>query len=86
MRVLPQLAKAIVFITAAKDMANLYHEMSTQLATGDATLLAETHAVSAGLKSYVSSHVVDSTEVLRRALGGHGFLDSAGVGKIFARE
>jgi acyl-CoA oxidase len=85
-RVLPQVARSIVFITIAKDMANLYHEMSAQLAGGDTTLLAETHAVSAGLKSYVSQNVVDGTEILRRACGGHGFMDAAGIGRIFARE
>lgn len=53
-RVLPQLAKAVVFITIGKDMTELFDKMSSQLATGDTTLLAETHAISSGLKSYVS--------------------------------
>lgn len=86
MRVIPQLANCIVFMTMGKDMANLYHSMSAQLASGDTALLAETHAVSSGLKTYVSSGVVDGTEVLRRAMGGHGFLASSGVGRIFATE
>ncbi|GJN93945.1 hypothetical protein Rhopal_007004-T1 [Rhodotorula paludigena] len=86
MRVIPQLANCIVFMTMGKDMANLYHSMSAQLASGDTALLAETHAVSSGLKTYVSSGVVDGTEVVRRAMGGHGFLASSGVGRIFATE
>ena len=60
--------------------------MAAQLATGDTSLLAETHAVSSGLKSYVSAHVVEGCEIVRRAMGGHGFMDSAGIGKIFAKE
>lgn len=60
--------------------------MSAQLVTGDTTLLAETHAVSSGLKSYVSASIVEGTEVVRRAMGGHGFMDASGVGRIFARE
>lgn len=84
MRILPQIAKACVFITIGKDMSRLFETMSQQLASGNTTLLAETHAVSAGLKSYVSSSIVDGTEVVRRAMGGHGFLDTAGVGRIFA--
>ncbi|GAA6008466.1 hypothetical protein JCM11491_004489 [Sporobolomyces phaffii] len=85
-RVLPVLAKTIVFITAGKDMSNLYESMSSQLASGNTTLLAETHAVSSGLKTYVSSNVVEGIETVRRAMGGHGFLASAGVGRIYASE
>ncbi|GAA5931019.1 uncharacterized protein JCM15063_002522 [Sporobolomyces koalae] len=85
-RVLPVLAKTIVFMTAGKDMSNLFDEMSSQLSTGDTTLLAETHAVSSGLKSYVSTNVVEGIETVRRAMGGHGFLASSGVGRIYASE
>jgi len=107
-RVLPVLAKTIVFITAGKDMvrnstppspalsvsltrsfrlqSNLYESMSSQLASGNTTLLAETHAVSSGLKTYVSSNVVEGIETVRRAMGGHGFLASSGVGRIYASE
>jgi len=106
-RVLPVLAKTIVFMTAGKDMvsflipddwvfsfadlpsrlqSNLYDSMASQLSTGDTTLLAETHAVSSGLKTYVSSNVVEGIEIVRRAMGGHGFLASSGVGRIYASE
>ncbi|GAA5824781.1 hypothetical protein JCM5353_004441 [Sporobolomyces roseus] len=85
-RVLPVLAKTIVFITAGKDMSNLYDSMSSQLSSGNTTLLAETHAVSSGLKTYVSSNVVEGIETVRRAMGGHGFLASSGVGRIYASE
>ncbi|KAK4702625.1 acyl-CoA oxidase, partial [Phenoliferia sp. Uapishka_3] len=64
----------------------LYTSMSQQLQRGDTTLLAETHAVSSGLKSYVTAHVIEGIETVRRAMGGHGFLDAAGVGKIYAQN
>ncbi|GAA5870580.1 hypothetical protein JCM3774_003713 [Rhodotorula dairenensis] len=86
MRVIPQVVNAYVFITAGKEMASLYRTMSTQLATGDTTLLAETHAISSGLKTYVSSNVVEGVETVRRAMGGHGFLASTGIGRIYATE
>jgi hypothetical protein len=60
--------------------------MSTQLAAGETTLLAETHAISSGLKTYVSSNVVEGVETVRRAMGGHGFLASTGIGRIYATE
>ncbi|GAA5987487.1 hypothetical protein JCM5350_003098 [Sporobolomyces pararoseus] len=85
-RVLPVLAKTIVFMTAGKDMSNLYDSLASQLSSGDTTLLAETHAVSSGLKTYVSSNVVEGIETVRRAMGGHGFLASSGVGRIYASE
>ncbi|GAA5989874.1 hypothetical protein JCM10908_002357 [Rhodotorula pacifica] len=86
MRVVPQIVNAYVFISAGKEMASLYRTMSTQLASGDTTLLAETHAISSGLKVYVSSNVVEGAETLRRAMGGHGFLASTGIGRIYATE
>ena len=60
--------------------------MNDKLAGGDTTLLAETHAVSSGLKSYVSTNVVEGVEAVRRAMGGHGFMDASGVGRIYAQE
>ncbi|KAM0754099.1 acyl-CoA oxidase [Meredithblackwellia eburnea MCA 4105] len=84
MRILPQIAKAFVFIAAGKDIQRLYWSMSEQLKGGNTTLLAETHAVSSGLKSYITTSVVEGVEVLRRAMGGHGFLDAAGIGRIYA--
>lgn len=43
-----------------------------------------THAIAAGLKLYVSSEVVEECESCRRACGGHGFLQSAGLSRIYA--
>ncbi|TKA50277.1 hypothetical protein B0A53_06349 [Rhodotorula sp. CCFEE 5036] len=86
MRVIPQIVNAYVFISAGKEMATLYRTMSTQLAAGETTLLAETHAISSGLKTYVSSNVVEGVETVRRAMGGHGFLASTGIGRIYATE
>ncbi|GAA6011611.1 hypothetical protein JCM10207_002678 [Rhodosporidiobolus poonsookiae] len=86
MRVIPQVANAIVFITVGKVMTSLYNDMSSQLSTGNTALLAETHAVASGLKVYVSTAVVDGLETVRRAMGGHGVLASTGVGRIYAAE
>lgn len=42
-----------------------------------------THAITSGLKVYVSNAVVEDTETCRRACGGHGFMGSAGMGAIY---
>lgn len=60
--------------------------MAAELAQGNTTLLAETHAVSSGLKSYVSTAVVEGIEVARRACGGHGFMGVTGIGSVYANE
>lgn len=60
--------------------------MASRLSTGDTSLLASTHAVSSGLKVYVSTRVVAGIEVFRRSMGGHGMLASSGVGRVFATE
>lgn len=58
--------------------------MSARLASSDTSLLAETHAISSGLKSYVTRVAVDSLAVCRASLGGHGYSAFAGVGRIWA--
>lgn len=58
--------------------------MSKRLATGDASLLAEMHATTSGLKAMVSSMAVQDLEVARRSMGGHGYSAFAGLGRIYA--
>ncbi|GAA97160.1 uncharacterized protein L969DRAFT_84418 [Mixia osmundae IAM 14324] len=86
MRLLPLIAKSYVFGAMGKDMAELYGTMASQLASGNTEMLAEVHAVSSGLKSYVTAEVVEGIEIARRSLGGHGFMESAGVARIYSKE
>ena len=58
--------------------------MSTRLARGDTSLLAEIHATTSGLKTLVTTQTVLDLETARRCLGGHGFSDAAGIGRIYA--
>ncbi len=58
--------------------------MSTRLASGDTSLLAETHATTSGLKVLVSTVAIQDLETARRSMGGHGFSDFAGVGRLYA--
>ena len=74
------------WLLLARAQANLYHSMAERLATGDTSLLASTHAVSSGLKVYVSTRTVAGIEVFRRTLGGHGMMAATGVGRVFATE
>lgn len=58
--------------------------MTTRLAAGDTSLLAEMHATTSGLKVLVSTTAAQDLETARRSMGGHGFSDFAGVGRLYA--
>ena len=61
-----------------------FGEMTTRLASGDTSLLAEMHATTSGLKVLVTSTAIQDLETARRSMGGHGFSDFAGVGRLYA--
>lgn len=52
--------------------------------TGDTAPLAEMHILSSGLKSYTTTAAVQDVETARRALGGHGFSEFSGLGRMYA--
>lgn len=58
--------------------------MSSRLVTGDTSLLAEMHATLSGLKTLVTTMTAQDLETARRSLGGHGFSEAAGIGRIYA--
>lgn len=58
--------------------------MSTRLASGDTSLLAEMHATTSGLKVLVSTMGVQALEVSRRSMGGHGYSAFSGLGRLYA--
>ncbi|KAH9886690.1 acyl-CoA oxidase [Cubamyces lactineus] len=83
-RLLPALARAYVFILLGRNLGKAFSDMSSRLATGDTSLLAEMHATTSGLKSLVSTVTIEDLESARRSMGGHGYSDFAGVGRIYA--
>ncbi|KAF8591665.1 acyl-CoA oxidase [Ramaria rubella] len=83
-RLLPVLSRAYAWIFVGRGMVTLYSEMSSQLAKESTALLAETHAVSSGLKILVTSSTSADLETARRSLGGHGYSAVAGIGRLWA--
>ncbi|KAI0341183.1 acyl-CoA oxidase [Trametopsis cervina] len=83
-RLLPILSRAYVYIFLGRNLENSFTRLSSRLAQGDTTLLAEMHATTSGLKSLVTTQTVHDLEAARRVLGGHGFSEAAGIGRIYA--
>lgn len=87
-RLVPLLASAYCYVLAGHSTMTLYHKMLDALVRPphDASLLAEVHLLTSGLKAVLSWNVVQGMEESRKALGGHGFSIYSGIGERFARE
>lgn len=72
-------------LTCDLKKVELYKEMSAQLAQDSTRLLAETHALSSGLKVLVTSLSTEDIETARRSMGGHGYSAAAGIGNLWAQ-
>ncbi|KAL0578791.1 hypothetical protein V5O48_003203 [Marasmius crinis-equi] len=83
-RLLPILARAYVFIELGRATTRAFMEMSERLARGDASLLAELHAMTSGLKVLCSTTSVQDLESARRSMGGHGYSAFSGIAKLYA--
>ncbi|KAE8718540.1 Acyl-coenzyme A oxidase 2, peroxisomal [Hibiscus syriacus] len=69
-KLMPMLASAYAFHFAAQNLVEKYSEMKQK---HDEQLVADVHALSAGLKSYVTSYTAKSLSTCREACGGHGY-------------
>ncbi|KAK2655814.1 hypothetical protein Ddye_008866 [Dipteronia dyeriana] len=69
-KLMPMLASTYAFYFATKHLVEQYSEMKK---THNEQLVADVHALSAGLKSYVTSYTAKSLSVCREACGGHGY-------------
>lgn len=69
-RLLPMLASAYAFHFASDYLVERYVEMKK---TQDDEVIADVHALSAGLKSYVTSYTAKALSICREACGGHGY-------------
>ncbi|KAF7965078.1 hypothetical protein HWV62_45767 [Athelia sp. TMB] len=83
-RLLPILSHAYVFIQLGRNLTKAFDNMSSRLASGDTSLLAEMHATTSGLKILITSMSITDLEVARRSMGGHGYSGFAGLGRIYA--
>ncbi|KAJ3697043.1 hypothetical protein LUZ61_000748 [Rhynchospora tenuis] len=69
-RLMPMLASTYAFHFATQYLVDKYSEMKK---TNDDQVIGDVHALSAGLKSYVTSYTARSISTCRESCGGHGY-------------
>mmetsp|Transcript_94822 Transcript_94822/g.182235 ORF Transcript_94822/g.182235 Transcript_94822/m.182235 type:complete len:702 (+) Transcript_94822:48-2153(+) len=83
-RTLPWIASAFALRFTGNKMLNIYQASESRVEKGDTSGIAESHALSSGLKATTTKLACDGIEELRRACGGHGYLHFAGLGEIYS--
>jgi len=81
-RLLSLIAKsyAMFFASCACDVQ--YNKLREMQSKKDHSLLPSVHALTAGLKAYVTSEAVDGAEDARKLCGGHGYMVISGLPDI----
>ncbi|KIW33874.1 uncharacterized protein PV07_00689 [Cladophialophora immunda] len=79
MRLFPLLATTFALHYTGLAMRALYESNQETISRNDFSALAETHALSSGLKALCTTLAADGIETSRRALGGHGFGGGSGM-------
>ncbi|XP_039145253.1 acyl-coenzyme A oxidase, peroxisomal [Dioscorea cayenensis subsp. rotundata] len=69
-KLMPMLASAYAFHFATRYLVDRYSEMKK---SHDDEVVGDVHALSAGLKAYITSYTAKSLSVCREACGGHGY-------------
>lgn len=69
-KLMPMLASTYAFQFATVQLVDKYAQMKK---THDEELVGDVHALSAGLKAYITSYTAKSLSTCREACGGHGY-------------
>ncbi|XP_024375799.1 acyl-coenzyme A oxidase 2, peroxisomal [Physcomitrium patens] len=69
-KLMPMLSSAYAFNFATEYLVERYAEMKR---THDDDIVADVHALSAGLKAYITSYTAKSLNTCRESCGGHGY-------------
>jgi acyl-CoA oxidase len=82
-RLLPLLAASYATFFTGKHVLARLKDVERRLVSGDAsitkTVVADIHATTSALKSYITTFTADGIEDCRKACGGHGFLVCSGL-------
>jgi acyl-CoA oxidase len=87
MRVLPWLATAFALKFTGDSMILMHGEMEARVdASGDTSMVGETHAIASCLKAVTTSYASNGIEELRRACGGHGYSSFSGLDHLYGNS
>lgn len=81
--IFPQLALAYAMHFAGQKAGKLYDSSIVDFRRGKFDALTEMHVLTSTLKAVSTVLMADGMEQCRKCLGGHGFLNSAGVGQQY---
>lgn len=81
-RLLSLIAKTYAMFFASRACVAQYQRLRDMQSNKDHSLLPSLHALTAGLKAYVTSEAVDGAEDARKMCGGHGYMAISGLPDI----
>ncbi|XP_077990374.1 peroxisomal acyl-coenzyme A oxidase 1-like [Glandiceps talaboti] len=83
LKLFPQLATAYVLYLVVQKTLKMYSALMNDLEKGDYSSLQDMHALTAGLKAFVTSAMSRGIEVCRLSCGGHGYSHASGLPDIY---
>jgi acyl-CoA oxidase len=81
-RLMGMIAKTYAMFFGSRVCDNLYNKLRDMQSQNDHTLLPAVHALTAGMKAYVTSEAADGAEDARKLCGGHGYMSISGLPDI----
>ncbi|XP_064101325.1 probable peroxisomal acyl-coenzyme A oxidase 1 [Macrobrachium nipponense] len=82
-KLLPLIASVFGIQFAAMHVWKTYQQLTEDIEAGSTALLPEVHILSCGLKALSSSDTSSGVEICRLACGGHGYLASSNLPRIY---
>ncbi|KAG0719987.1 putative peroxisomal acyl-coenzyme A oxidase 1 [Chionoecetes opilio] len=82
-KLLPLIATVFGIHFSARSVWDTYNEVTGSMQEGNLDRLPELHALSCGLKALSSSDAAGGVETCRLACGGHGYLASSNLPRIY---
>eukprot|EP00915_Cephaloidophora_sp_WS-2016_P006491 GHVH01008769.1.p1 GENE.GHVH01008769.1~~GHVH01008769.1.p1 ORF type:complete len:657 (+),score=69.01 GHVH01008769.1:24-1973(+) len=75
----PQIAASVAYLISSKNLERFHSEVHTECLDGEFKRLEQLHILSCTLKAAMTMNTTLGIESLRKACGGHGFLNSSGL-------
>ncbi|XP_068216003.1 peroxisomal acyl-coenzyme A oxidase 1-like [Palaemon carinicauda] len=82
-KIIPQIASVFALLLAAQNCGKTYVSAMSNIQEGDMELLPELHALSSGLKAIGGKDASEGVEICRLACGGHGYIASSNLPRIY---